>query len=128
MPRGSMTRRYRRVVQVRTSLSISPMRLSQPAGGPGCIGRRGMRSPVTASMRRPSPRAMTRVMPMKEEERDADDQDRKPCRKRQPRDHDGEVEDPGGEREQHIKERGVGARIEVHAEEALPAAGADGGG
>src|SRR5438552_7383073 len=33
-----------RSVQVRTSVSISPIRCHQLAGGPGCTGRRGMRS------------------------------------------------------------------------------------
>ena len=65
MPSGSISSRYSSVVQVRASFSISPMRVSQPAAGPGCMGRRGMRSPVTASSSRPSPREMTRVTPMK---------------------------------------------------------------
>ena len=53
-----------------------------------------------------------------EEERHADDEDGEARRQRQAYHHDGEVHHAGGEREQHVKERAVGARVHEHTEEA----------
>ena len=57
-----------------------------------------------------------------QEEWDADDQYREACGQRQAGDHEREVENAGGERQQHIKERGVGAHVHEDAEEAAQAA------
>ena len=51
------------------------------------------------------------------EEGHADHQYRKPRGECHSRDREDEVNDPGRERQQHEKQRSVGARIEEHAEE-----------
>jgi len=51
------------VSQVRTSVNIAPIRASQPWLRSVYIGRRGMRTPSSASMMRPSTSDSTRTDP-----------------------------------------------------------------
>src|SRR3569832_2724496 len=51
------------------------------------------------------------------EERHTDDQDGKPGRQRDAGDRPGEVEDAGRERQQHVEQGTVGARVRHHVEE-----------
>src|SRR5438132_1116334 len=57
----------------------------------------------------------------REEERDADDEECEAGRQRHAGDDEGEVDDAGCERQQHVEERGVGARVLIDGEKAREA-------
>ena len=94
------------------------MRLRNGVSRSGYGGRRGMRVPSMVSTSRPSASATMRVVTdEQQEERHADDQDREADRQRQAGDREREVDDARDQREQHVEQRQVGARVCVDTEE-----------